>query len=177
VKEFVVHLDPAYQDAKADRTARLRRIGGIALMVIGVLMFVGSVYAAIYTIDQAKAIYAWIISAGLGLFAIWIGWGQLRSIAELVRSDTRVEVFTVLPQGISIPFPGQRVPVLERGWGKFSLTLGTALGKPVLHFLSDDGPKGDFQLTQMDKSAAEIDAALRTFSKGRQGVEGMPTAG
>jgi hypothetical protein len=43
----------------------------------------------------------------------------------------------------------------------------------VLHFTSDNGPKGDFQLTQMDASA-EVDAALRRLSRGRQGVIGMP---
>ncbi len=173
VNEFVVYLDRAYADAKADRTARLRRIGGTLLIGLGVVMTLASIAGAATTLDQPKAIYAWIVSAAFGVFAVWIGWGQLTSVRTIVRGDTPTEVFTIVPQGISIPFPGQRIPVLERGWGAFSFTLGTALGKPVLHFVSDNGPKGDFQLTQMDRSAEEIDAALRRFSKGKQGVVGL----
>ena len=174
MSDFVVHLDPAFQDARATRTGKLRRIGGTLLILFGVAMVIASIAFAVVTIDIAKAIYGWIISAALGLFAVWIGWGQITSVRSLPTSATPTEVFTISSHGIAIPFPGQRVPVLERGWGAFTFTLGTALGKSVLHFTSDNGPKGDFQLTQMDASAAEVDAALRRLSRGRQGVVGMP---
>lgn len=174
VNEFVVHLDPAYADAKAARTGRLRRVGGTALIAAGIAATGFSIVAGVATIGQPKAIYGWIVSAALGLFAAWIGWGQIASARDLAGSRVPTEVFTILPQGVSIPFPGQRVPVLERRWGAFSFRLGTALGKPVLHFTSEGGPKGDFQLTWMDASVEEIDAAMRRFSNGRQGIEGTP---
>lgn len=173
VNEFVVNLDPAYVDAKSERTGRLRRIGGTALIVVGIAMTVVSVAGGAATLDQSKAIYGWIVTAALGLLTCWIGWGQITSGRAPSGSEQPTEVFTILPQGISIPFPGQRIPVLERKWGAFSLKLGTASGKPVLHFVSDNGPKGDFQLTWMDASAEEIEAALRRFSKGKQGIEGF----
>ncbi len=173
VNEFVVQLDPEYAADKARRTARWRRIGGTALIAVGVLMAIASILGGASTLSQPKAIYAWIVSAALGILSVWVGWGQITSGKTLIENVTATEVFTILPQGISIPFPGQRVPVLERAWGKFSFTLGEALGKPVLHFTSENGPKGDFQLTQMDKTADEIDAALRRFSRGKQRIEGL----
>ena len=173
VNSYVVSMTPEAVDGKAVRQKRNLRIGGSLLLAVGTGMLIFSATQLIAQISDAKAPFGWLVTVAFGAFTIWVGLGQFKAAKAIPTSADGVpEVFTLSRQGISMPVPGNREPVVERRWGSFTLRRGEAKGKPVLHFLADKtAPHGDFQLTQMSATAEEIDSAMRLLSGGKYGID------